>query len=60
MGDGLADLGYLCQDYHGDAYEMKVWPERTFAALNLPTEAEFLAEYCKHAGRDGLRTGISI
>ena len=21
LGDGLADLGYLCQDYHGDAYK---------------------------------------
>ena len=54
LGDGLADLGYLCQDYHGDAYDDEGLAGADFAALNLPTEAEFLAEYCKHAGRDGI------
>jgi aminoglycoside phosphotransferase (APT) family kinase protein len=54
LGDGLADLGYLCQDYHGEAYEDEGLAGADFAALNLPTEAEFLAEYCKHAGRDSI------
>ena len=54
LGDGLADLGYLCQDYHGDAYDDEGLAGADFTALNLPTEAEFLAEYCKHAGRDGI------
>ena len=54
LGDGLADLGYLCQDYHGDAYDDEGLAGADFAALNLPKEAEFLAEYCKHAGRDGI------
>lgn len=54
LGDGLADLGYLCQDYHGDAYDDEGLAGADFAALNLPTEAEFLAEYCRHAGRKGI------
>ena len=54
LGDGLADLGYLCQDYHGDAYDDEGLAGAEFAALNLQTEAEFLAEYCKHASRDGI------
>ena len=54
LGDGLADLGYLCQDYHGDAYDDEGLAGADFTALNLPTEAEFLAEYCKHAGRHGI------
>ncbi|MEC8348265.1 MAG: phosphotransferase [Pseudomonadota bacterium] len=54
LGDGLADLGYLCQDYHGDAYDDDGLAGANFAALNLPTEEEFVAEYCSHAGRDGI------
>jgi aminoglycoside phosphotransferase (APT) family kinase protein len=54
LGDGLADLGYLCQDYHGDAYDDEGLAGADFEALNLPTEDEFVAEYCKHAGRDGI------
>ena len=38
LGDGLADLGYLCQDYHGDAYDDEGLAGADFAALNLPTE----------------------
>jgi aminoglycoside phosphotransferase (APT) family kinase protein len=54
LGDGLADLGYVCQDYHGDAYDDEGLAGADFAALNLPTEDEFVAEYCKHAGRSGI------
>jgi aminoglycoside phosphotransferase (APT) family kinase protein len=54
LGDGLADLGYLCQDYHGDAYDDEGLAGADFAALNLPTEEEFVAEYCEHAGRDSI------
>ena len=54
LGDGLADLGYLCQDYHGDAYDDEGLAGADLKALNIPTEAEFLAEYCKHAGRDSI------
>jgi aminoglycoside phosphotransferase (APT) family kinase protein len=54
LGDGLADLGYICQDYHGDAYDDEGLAGADHAALGIPTEDEFIAEYCKHAGRAGI------
>jgi len=50
LGDGLADLGYLCQDYHGDSYFSPGLASADLASLGIPTEAEFVAEYCRHAG----------
>lgn len=52
LGDGLADLGYLCQDYHGESYEDAGLLGADLAALGIPTEAEMVAEYCRHAGID--------
>ena len=52
LGDGLADLGYLCQDYHGDSYFSAGLASADLASLGIPTEAEFVAEYCRHAGID--------
>ncbi len=50
LGDGLADLGYICQDYHGEAYNDVGLAGADLEALGIPTEAEMVAEYCKHAG----------
>jgi len=52
LGDGLADLGYLCQDYHADAYFSEGLSSANLEALGIPTESEFVAEYCRHAGLD--------
>jgi aminoglycoside phosphotransferase (APT) family kinase protein len=52
LGDGLADLGYLCQDYHGDSYFTEGLASADLTALGIPTEEEFVAEYCRHAGID--------
>ena len=52
LGDALADLGYLCQEYHGESYEDEGLVNVDFEATGIPTEAEFVAEYCKHAGRE--------
>jgi aminoglycoside phosphotransferase (APT) family kinase protein len=52
LGDGLADLGYLCQDYHGESYEDAGLVGADLEALGIPTEAEMVAEYCRHAGID--------
>ncbi len=52
LGDGLADLGYLCQDYHGDSYFSPGLASADLDALGIPTEDEFVAEYCRHAGID--------
>ena len=52
LGDGLADLGYLCQDYHGDSYFAEGLASADLGSLGIPTEEEFVAEYCRHAGID--------
>ncbi len=52
LGDGLADLGYLCQDYHADAYFSAGLSSANLEELGIPTEEEFVAEYCRHAGLD--------
>ena len=52
LGDGLADLGYLCQDYHGEAYEDVGLAGADLESLGIPTEQAMVAEYCRHAGID--------
>ncbi len=52
LGDPLADLGYICQEYHGESYEDEGLGNVDYAATGIPSEEEFVAEYCKHAGRD--------
>jgi aminoglycoside phosphotransferase (APT) family kinase protein len=54
LGDGLADLGYLCQDYHGDAYNDEGLAGADLKTLGIPEEEEFVAEYCKYAGLNGI------
>ncbi|MEM1432692.1 MAG: phosphotransferase [Pseudomonadota bacterium] len=54
LGDGLADLGYLCQDYHGDSYNDEGLASADLDALGIPHEEEMLETYCAHAGRDGI------
>lgn len=51
LGDGLADLGYLCQDWHGDSYNDAGLANADLKTLGIPTEDEFIAHYCKHANR---------
>ena len=50
LGDGLADLGYVCQDYHGDSYNDAGLAGADLAALGIPSEEEIVAEYRRHAG----------
>jgi len=50
LGDGLADLGYMCQDYHGESYNDIGLAGADLGALGIPTEEELVAEYCRHAG----------
>ncbi|MFW6094073.1 MAG: phosphotransferase [Pseudomonadota bacterium] len=52
LGDGLADLGYICQDYHGESYDDMGLAGADLEALGIPTEEEMVAEYCRHAGID--------
>jgi aminoglycoside phosphotransferase (APT) family kinase protein len=50
LGDGLADLGYLCQDYHGESYEDAGLAGADLKLLGIPSEQEMVAEYCRYAG----------
>ena len=50
LGDGLADLGYLCQEYYADAYTSVGLASVDPQSLGIPSEEEFVAEYCRHAG----------
>ncbi len=52
LGDGLADLGYLCQDYHGDSYNDEGLSGADLPSLGIPSEEQLLTEYCQHAGRE--------
>ena len=45
LGDGLADLGYVCQDYHGDSYTDEGLAGADLEKLGIPSEEQFLAEY---------------
>jgi aminoglycoside phosphotransferase (APT) family kinase protein len=54
LGDGLADLGYLCQDYHADSYFSEGLGTANLAELGIPTEDEFVAAYCAAAGIDAI------
>jgi len=54
LGDGLADLGYMCQEYHGDSESPDGLAGADLAALNIPTEDEMVAEYCRHAKLEGV------
>jgi len=54
LGDGLADLGYICQDYHSESYTDVGLAGADLASLNIPTEEELVAEYCKHSGRPAI------
>ena len=38
LGDGLADLGYLCQDYHGDSYFSEGLGTANLARTRHPTK----------------------
>ncbi len=50
LGDGLADLGYLCQDYHGESYNDVGLAGADLGALGIPSESELVAAYCTEAG----------
>lgn len=50
LGHPLADLGYNCMPYHM-GHEWEGLRDKDLAALGLPTEAEYVAAYCRRTGR---------
>ncbi|MFP6816941.1 MAG: phosphotransferase [Pseudomonadales bacterium] len=58
LGDGLADLGYLCQDYHGDSYNDEGLAGADLTSLGIPSEDEIVAAYCQHAGMEHIENWL--
>ncbi|MHA3022300.1 phosphotransferase family protein [Mycobacterium sp. BMJ-28] len=52
IGHPLADLGYAAMTYHlpGDDDPLTGVAGEELAGTGIPTEAEFVASYCRHAG----------
>jgi len=51
LGHPLADLGYVCMDYHSDSYTTAGLARPDLATFGVPSEKEFIADYCRFAGR---------
>lgn len=50
LGDGMADLGYWCQEYHSPASKKPgMIAGANLGDLGIPSESELIDEYCKIA-----------
>jgi len=54
LGHPLADLGYVCMDYHSDSYTTAGLARPDLSDFGIPSESEFIADYCKFAGRGAI------
>ena len=54
LGHPLADLAYNCMPYHIADPTMGSLKGVDFAATGIPSEAEYLAAYCRRTGRQGI------
>jgi aminoglycoside phosphotransferase (APT) family kinase protein len=54
LGHPLGDLGYCCLFYHSQIAGRISLDGQTGSETGIPTEEEFLAEYCRLTGRDGI------
>jgi len=52
LGHPLGDLGYSCMPYHGGVAGKLSLDGKVGPLTGIPTEAEFVAEYCRHTGRE--------
>jgi aminoglycoside phosphotransferase (APT) family kinase protein len=52
LGHPLGDLGYSCMPYHGGVAGKLSLNGKVGPQTGIPTEAEFVAEYCRHTGRE--------
>ncbi len=51
LGHPLADLGYVCMDYHADSYTTAGLARSDLHEFGIPSEREFISDYCRFAGR---------
>ena len=54
LGHPLGDLGYSCMSYHHEIVGSISLEGLTGSTTGIPTEEEFLAEYCRLTGRDSI------
>jgi aminoglycoside phosphotransferase (APT) family kinase protein len=54
LGHPLVDLAYLCMRYHLSAEQFRGLAGLDLAALEIPGEAECVADYCRRRGRDAV------
>ncbi len=54
LGDGLADLGYMCQEYHGDSESPDGLAGADLELLGIMTESDMVNTYCSHLGLDDI------
>jgi aminoglycoside phosphotransferase (APT) family kinase protein len=52
IGHPLADLGYNCMLYHMGTATQTSLMGVDFAATGIPTEKDYVADYCRRTGRD--------
>jgi aminoglycoside phosphotransferase (APT) family kinase protein len=51
LGHPLADLGYTCLPWHMPAERLQGYGGLELAPRGYPSEAQYVADYCRHAGR---------
>jgi aminoglycoside phosphotransferase (APT) family kinase protein len=54
LGDPLADFAYHCMSWHIPPGQFRGIAGLDLAALGIPSEAEYVALYCKRTGRAGI------
>jgi aminoglycoside phosphotransferase (APT) family kinase protein len=54
LGHPLGDLAYNCMPYHLSADSMDGFEGGDLSALGIPAEEDYLAMYCRRAGRAGI------
>jgi aminoglycoside phosphotransferase (APT) family kinase protein len=54
LGHPLADFTYLAMMYHVPPHIVAGLAGADLAALNIPTEAEYVAAYCRRTGRENI------
>ncbi len=54
LGHPLADLAYQAMAWRLTLAQFRGMAGNDFHALGLPTEAEYVASYCRRTGRDGI------
>jgi len=54
LGHPLADFGYHLMMYRMPPMAVTGLGGRDLTALNLPSEADYVATYCRHTGRDSI------